>query len=68
MNSILKKISIVIMTITMLLPLLAVLPTHADAATTDPALTKIKKKGTLVIGLSADYAPFEFHATVNGRD
>ncbi|GMA69270.1 glutamate ABC transporter permease [Leuconostoc litchii] len=68
MNTLIKKISVVIMSAIMLLPLFALTPVHVQAATTDPALTKIKKKGTLVIGLSADYAPFEFHATVDGRD
>ncbi|CAM3258131.1 ABC transporter substrate-binding protein/permease [Vagococcus fessus] len=31
-------------------------------------LERIKEKGTLTIGLSADYPPYEFHATVNGKD
>ena len=69
MQKIIKKIMIVAMLSTMLMPFVGTLgQTKVNAATTDPALTKIKKKGTLVIGLSADYAPFEFHATVNGRD
>ncbi|MGO3364591.1 MAG: transporter substrate-binding domain-containing protein, partial [Leuconostoc falkenbergense] len=69
MQKIIKKIMIVAMLSIMLMPFVGTLgQTKVNAATTDPALTKIKKKGTLVIGLSADYAPFEFHATVNGRD
>ncbi|WDF81886.1 ABC transporter substrate-binding protein/permease [Lacticaseibacillus pabuli] len=40
---------------------------HA-AAKTDPALTRIKKEGKVRIGLSPDYAPYEFHSTVNGKD
>ena len=28
----------------------------------------IKSKGKLVVGLSADYAPYEFHAMIDGKD
>ncbi|MPQ42597.1 transporter substrate-binding domain-containing protein [Clostridium tarantellae] len=28
----------------------------------------IKDKGSLVVGLSADYAPYEFHKIINGKD
>ncbi|MDH8677482.1 ABC transporter substrate-binding protein [Fusibacter bizertensis] len=31
-------------------------------------LQKIKDKGTLVLGTSADYPPFEFHLEVDGKD
>ncbi|MCR1950585.1 MULTISPECIES: ABC transporter substrate-binding protein [Clostridium] len=31
-------------------------------------LTEIKEKGTLVVGLSADYAPYEFHMMKDGKD
>lgn len=31
-------------------------------------LEKIKEKGTLVVGLSADYAPYEFHKIIDGKD
>lgn len=34
----------------------------------DEYLTKIKKRGYLIVGMSADYAPLEFHATVKGQD
>jgi len=42
-------------------------------ATTQPqsqsaALDKIKKSGKLVLGTSADYPPYEFHKSVNGKD
>lgn len=40
--------------------------THAEA--TDPVLTKIKKRGELIVGTSADYAPYEFHSTATGKD
>ncbi|WP_373471731.1 ABC transporter substrate-binding protein/permease [Carnobacterium alterfunditum] len=35
---------------------------------TDTALEDIQKKGTLVIGTSADFPPYEFHAAVDGKD
>ena len=31
-------------------------------------LDKIKESGKLVVGTSADYPPYEFHATVDGKD
>lgn len=39
-----------------------------DTAKTDPTLAHIKKSGLLVVGLSADYAPYEFHQTIKGQD
>lgn len=42
-------------------------PVHAEE-TTDPIYQRIQQSGELVVGLSADYAPFEFHATVDGED
>lgn len=35
---------------------------------TEDKLTAIKNKGELVVGLSADYAPYEFHIMENGED
>lgn len=32
------------------------------------AIDRIKKSGKLVLGTSADYPPYEFHASVNGKD
>lgn len=32
------------------------------------AVDKIKKAGKLVLGTSADYPPYEFHKSVNGKD
>lgn len=31
-------------------------------------LEAIKEKGKVVVGLSADYAPYEFHAMIDGKD
>ncbi|WP_313537851.1 ABC transporter substrate-binding protein/permease [Enterococcus sp.] len=41
---------------------------QVKAAETDPIYDKIKANGQLVVGLSADYAPYEFHATIDGKD
>lgn len=41
-------------------------PTPTAAASDD--LAAIQKRGYLIVGLSADYAPLEFHATLNGAD
>lgn len=37
-------------------------------ASNQNALEKIKANGKLVIGTSADYPPYEFHATIDGKD
>lgn len=34
----------------------------------DERYEAIQDRGELVVGLSADYAPYEFHATVDGED
>lgn len=41
-----------------------------EAAPAAPAdyLQKIKDKGVLVMGTSADYPPYEFHKTIDGKD
>lgn len=41
------------------------LPQEAEAAQT---VEDIKNKGTLILGTSADYPPYEFHATIDGQD
>lgn len=48
--------------------LFSLLPLHVAASETDPVLDRVKANQELVVGLSADYAPFEFHATVDGKD
>lgn len=40
--------------------------TTAQAAT-DNSLAKVQKKGTLTMGTSPDYPPYEFQATVHGK-
>jgi polar amino acid transport system substrate-binding protein len=45
-------------------------PTTAPSATVamSASLKKIKDSGKLVLGTSADYPPFEFHASIDGKD
>jgi len=46
-------------------------PTTTPSATApamSASLKKIKDSGKLVLGTSADYPPFEFHASVDGKD
>ena len=38
------------------------------AANSDSKLAAIKKAGTIVVGTSGDYPPYEFHGEVNGKD
>lgn len=41
----------------------------SDGSSSDKtALEKIKESGKLVVGTSADYPPYEFHATIDGKD
>ncbi|MFC4770377.1 ABC transporter substrate-binding protein/permease [Enterococcus hermanniensis] len=48
--------------------LLNCLPIKAHGAEKDEIYERIQQSGELVVGLSADYAPYEFHADVNGQD
>lgn len=41
---------------------------HAEEMVQDSSLEEIKEKGVLVIGTSADFPPYEFHATIDGKD
>jgi His/Glu/Gln/Arg/opine family amino acid ABC transporter permease subunit len=53
----------------MLLILLTLLPLQsALAEEKDTIYDNIQKRGELIVGLSADYAPYEFHADVDGKD
>ena len=38
------------------------------APAADDSLAKIKAKGRLVVGINAEFAPYEFHAMINGKD
>ncbi|MDH6365028.1 His/Glu/Gln/Arg/opine family amino acid ABC transporter permease subunit [Enterococcus sp. PF1-24] len=64
---ILKKISRSLMIAVILL--FSFLPlTSVSAEESDPVYQRIMDKGELVVGLSADYAPYEFHTTIEGKD
>lgn len=39
-----------------------------ETASSGDSLDTIKEKGKLVVGLSADYAPYEFHKVIDGKD
>ena len=56
--------------IALLLALVTLLSLTACAGKEDAAssaLDQIKQKGELVVGTSADYPPYEFHAEVDGK-
>lgn len=42
--------------------------TKQPAASSDESLSKIKEKGKLVVGINAEFAPFEFHTMIDGKD
>ncbi|MBW4829179.1 MAG: transporter substrate-binding domain-containing protein [Clostridiaceae bacterium] len=70
-----KKISLFIAVILILSSLVAGCGTKEEvnsekngSEVEDNSLEKIKKKGKLVLGTSADYPPFEFHTIVDGKD
>ncbi len=69
MKQIKRKVWALIALVMILLGTLGTLPTqNSQAAVTDPTLTAIKKRGYMVLGVSADYPPYEFHKTINGQD
>lgn len=60
-------------TLALIIPILLVLLTFIPITTAiaeepDPVYDSIMKRGELIVGLSADYAPYEFHADVDGKD
>src|SRR5690349_9795691 len=42
--------------------------TFAACGQKSDTLSKAKKAGKIIVGTSADYAPYEFHTMVNGKD
>lgn len=61
-----KKFGIWLMTI--VLVLLTMIPLESLAEESDPLYDSIMKRGELIVGLSADYAPYEFHTEIDGKD
>jgi ABC-type amino acid transport substrate-binding protein len=43
-------------------------PAANQPAAADDSLAKIKAKGKLVVGMNAEFAPFEFHTMIDGKD
>lgn len=41
---------------------------NSESTKNQTTLEKIKENGKLVVGTSADYPPYEFHATIDGKD
>jgi polar amino acid transport system substrate-binding protein len=48
--------------------LAAALSMAVTACSSGETLKKIEKSGNLVIGTSADYAPYDYHTVINGKD
>lgn len=65
MTSFSKKILIIL---TLCLTTIIAPITSLAANDSDAMMDKIKEKGTLTVGTSADYAPYEFHANIDGKD
>jgi polar amino acid transport system substrate-binding protein len=62
-----KKLSALVLPV--LLALFAIFPVATVLADdTDPVYEGIMARRELIVGLSADYAPYEFHADVDGKD
>ncbi len=40
----------------------------AGTVSADDSLSKIKEKGKLVVGINAEFAPYEFHTMIDGKD
>jgi len=59
-----KKLSIVFLIIT----IMTILAGCTQDSSSSSVVDQIKSKGKLVMGTSADYPPFEFHAQIDGRD
>lgn len=61
-----KKAMLILMVCVMILGTLS--GCSAANGATDESLSKIKEKGVMVLGTSADYPPYEFHMEVDGVD
>ena len=59
-----KRILAIIFTIF----LTSIFSTSLPVLAADESVENIKSKGTLVVGTSADFPPYEFHATIDGKD
>ncbi|GAF39091.1 amino acid ABC transporter permease [Agrilactobacillus composti DSM 18527 = JCM 14202] len=64
----LKKISLWLTALVCLLGIFAVLAPSGQVQAADNSLQRVKDKGTLVMGTSPDYPPYEFITKVNGKN
>lgn len=64
-KALVKKITATIATAVLAIGMLGC---GAGAGKEKTTLEKIKENGKLVVGTSADYPPYEFHATIDGKD
>lgn len=64
-KGLIKKIAFMAITGVISMSMMACGSSNASNKT---ALEKIKENGKLVVGTSADYPPYEFHATIDGKD
>ncbi|MDT4010539.1 transporter substrate-binding domain-containing protein, partial [Staphylococcus simulans] len=63
----LNIIKVFICTVFLLGIILPLFNLKANAEAQDPVWEKIKQRGELRVGLSADYAPYEFESSKNGK-
>lgn len=68
MEKVKKFVLVLLPLIILFTQLFSTVPAAAEEKEQDKRYEDIKKRGELVVGLSADYAPYEFHATVDGQD
>ena len=61
----LKRTLAILATLMVLFPVVA---GGAKDSKTESSLEKIKASGKIILGTSADYPPYEFHALVDGKD
>ncbi|MBE6049929.1 MAG: transporter substrate-binding domain-containing protein [Clostridium sp.] len=63
-NKIIKKLALISMIGAMTISLISC----GDKSKNKDGVEAIKSNGKVVVGLSADYAPYEFHAVIDGKD
>nr|WP_239061492.1 hypothetical protein [Lacticaseibacillus suibinensis] len=63
-----KKLSLVFAAIFSALMILSLTQPQQPQAATDDSLTRIQQKGTLIMGNSPNYPPYEFTTNVNGKE
>lgn len=63
-----KKLSFVFAAIFSALMILSLTQPQQPQAATDDSLTRIQQKGTLIMGNSPNYPPYEFTTNVNGKE